>query len=344
MGSAVFLSGCLALTVGDVVQLVIGSTEYPAPATVEFGLADPDAGPVTLTGSLQNITTEEIVVLDVSVDGSAYSVDVPPLPFSVAASESVDVSLVFDPDDSGIATGTVSVTVERADGPFLINLTGEGNEPPVAYGAVTVQGGGLLDIRGTYRRTGEVVAGPAYDQGLDTDVTYDFPVYELPGSPYVIRAYNDTETFWVLDNDSDDGNGGTLLYSESFYAPAHALVAPSGDETTWVPQGAFAGPTVTGEIDSNAGEYAGLGETISVNYLYEDAEGDLEGETTFQWYEAGTIAGPYTAIAGATEPTLDLDGIDYYLKYLTCDVTPVATGGITGGETTRLGPIFVYGD
>lgn len=340
--AGLLLSGCLGITIDGSIEVVVDATPYGFGATLDFGIVDPDGEPATINATIQNISDADLVVTGISVEGSAFGVSAPQLPRTIESAGETAVSLTFDPDGSGAFDGSILVTIQRGDVPFVVNLAGEGNFAPVAFGAVTVQGGDLPAIRGTYRRAGSIT-GPAYDQGSQVDVDYDFPVYELSGTDYVIYAYDDGPTNWALDDDDDSGDGTTLLYGQSrTYAPAHALVAPSGT-TAWVPQGQFGGPTITGEIDASSGEYAGLGETISINYLFEDAEDDLEGDSTYQWYQSDFIGGPYSEITNATAPTLALE-IEHYFKYLTCEVTPVAATGIPVGTTVTLGPIFVYGD
>lgn len=64
-----------------------------------------------------------------------------------------------------------------------------------------------------------------------------------------------------------------------------------------------------------------LGETLNGTYTYSDADGDLEGETSFRWLRDGS------PINGATDMTYKLSGNDMETA-ITFEVTPVALTGL----------------
>ncbi len=74
-----------------------------------------------------------------------------------------------------------------------------------------------------------------------------------------------------------------------------------------------------------------LGVTLTGHYTYEDADGDIEGTSVYQWYRSNNASGAgKVAISGATLITysLQLDDIGYYISF---EVTPKAsTGSIEG--------------
>ena len=76
-----------------------------------------------------------------------------------------------------------------------------------------------------------------------------------------------------------------------------------------------------------------VGELLTANYTYEDAEGDVEGTSLYQWYRADDALGTNEmAITGATNLNYMLSVNDNG-KYLSFGVTPRAvTGALTGLE------------
>lgn len=77
-----------------------------------------------------------------------------------------------------------------------------------------------------------------------------------------------------------------------------------------------------------------IGQEISGTYTYSDAEGDQEGQSTYQWYEAvNNIGDGKDPIAGASTSKLiiteDLAG-----KFLAFEVIPTATSGTLVGDNT----------
>ena len=76
-----------------------------------------------------------------------------------------------------------------------------------------------------------------------------------------------------------------------------------------------------------------VGQVLTGNYAYADAEGDAEGTSTYQWYRYITSSGgSKTAIVGATSRTYTLGDSDKY-RYLSFEVTPVAATGTTTGAS-----------
>jgi hypothetical protein len=86
-----------------------------------------------------------------------------------------------------------------------------------------------------------------------------------------------------------------------------------------------------------------VGSTLTGNYTYSDADGDLQGASTFQWYRATDALGTgSTAIAGATSQTYTVVHADSSF-YISFQVVPVALTGSSPGAAVLLstysGPI-----
>jgi hypothetical protein len=104
---------------------------------------------------------------------------------------------------------------------------------------------------------------------------------------------------------------------------------------------ANAAPTATAV--SIAGT-ASVGQVLTGNYTYADAESNPQGISTFKWYRADDALGTNEiAISGEVAQTYTLAAADFN-KFIRFSVVPVATGGtLTGIETfsSRVGPICV---
>ena len=99
-----------------------------------------------------------------------------------------------------------------------------------------------------------------------------------------------------------------------------------------------AAPTATNVIitDGNGGNVE-VGDALTVNYAYNDAEGDGEGTTLFRWYSDGV------QIAGATATTTLYTPVDADKgTILTVRVIPIASSGeLTGLEVFSSGVTVV---
>jgi hypothetical protein len=85
--------------------------------------------------------------------------------------------------------------------------------------------------------------------------------------------------------------------------------------------------------DNNSGNIV-VGVTLTGNYTYNDADGDLEGTTTFQWLRNSV------AISGATSSTYTVDAADSGTT-VTFEVTPVAATGVASGSAVVSSGVFV---
>jgi hypothetical protein len=87
-----------------------------------------------------------------------------------------------------------------------------------------------------------------------------------------------------------------------------------------------------------------VGETLTGHYTYNDANLDAEGMSTYKWYRSDDASGTNkTAIAGATATTYLLQAADIG-KYISFEVTLVASTGTTTGvavENDKVGAIII---
>ncbi len=86
-----------------------------------------------------------------------------------------------------------------------------------------------------------------------------------------------------------------------------------------------------------------VGQELTGHYNYSDAEGDVEGTSTFKWYRSDNIAGlNKTAISGATALTYTLQGADEG-KHVSFEVTPVDENSNAGDpvESSRYGAVAI---
>ena len=94
-------------------------------------------------------------------------------------------------------------------------------------------------------------------------------------------------------------------------------------------------PTASGvSITDDNGGSAVAGDSLTGNYIYADADSDLEGTTTFRWLRDGV------AISGAAASTYTLVAADNG-TLITFEVTPVAMTGTTTGSAATSSAMVV---
>jgi len=82
------------------------------------------------------------------------------------------------------------------------------------------------------------------------------------------------------------------------------------------------------------------GRVVEASYVFEDADGDSEGESIYQWYIADSEGGSYAEIEGATRKVYPVKTSDTG-KYLKYSVTPVDILGTAGEAVQISSPIAI---
>ncbi len=130
-----------------------------------------------------------------------------------------------------------------------------------------------------------------------------------------------------------DDEGALMVFEVTPVATTGVLVGTAVQSTSIGPVlPANTAPIATGLLISGTTE---VGQVLTGSYSYDDADGDLEGVSTFRWLRDGV------AIAGAISATYTLMIADQN-AIVTFEVTPVAVSGVLNGtavESSGVGPI-----
>ncbi len=212
-------------------------------------------------------------------------------------------------------TGTLSgiPVVSSEVGPIL-----PANTAPTATGVAVT---GTLEV-------GQVLTGDYTFDDADGDLEGTSTYRWLRDGVEIVGATATTYTLDVLDD-------GTMISFEvtpvaaTGVSPGTAVVSPEvgpiGAANT-VPTASAV--TVTGTLE--------VGQILTGTYTYTDADGDLEGTSTFRWLRDGV------EIVGATALTYTLDVLDDGAM-ISFEVTPVAATGVSPGTAVvspEVGPVL----
>ena len=116
-------------------------------------------------------------------------------------------------------------------------------------------------------------------------------------------------------------------------------VAEDGTDKTYtlnITRSAGAAPIATSVTISGTNTE---GQVLTGSYTYTDVDSDAEGTSTFKWYRSDDASGTNkSAISGATSTTYTLQAADLG-KYISFEVTPVASAGLTTGTAVESTPV-----
>lgn len=137
-------------------------------------------------------------------------------------------------------------------------------------------------------------------------------------------------------NTAAAGSGSTAVVPGIYVNDGTQWKLVSGSSANSAP--AALNPVITGS--------QAVGAVETATYTYSDLDGDLEGTTTFQWYQATDNSGSTDVpIAGATSKIYQLASTDLG-KYIRVKITPYAATGVSPGAAvyTPYVPEPVYND
>ncbi|MGD0341532.1 MAG: hypothetical protein ABSA76_07485, partial [Bacteroidales bacterium] len=215
-------------------------------------------------------------------------------------------------------------------GPFTSSSTTVNSFPVASYAGISGLPHSGMTLTGTY------VYSDA-DSDPESGTTFQWYRGNSPGgaSPVTIgsglSSYTLTNSdvghyigFSVTPSSSSGSVPGNTVTSAVWTGPVLANSAPT-----------VASVNILGSLSVNS--------TLYGNYVYSDAEGDVEGSSGFQWYRASDASGTGSVtIPGATSLSYKLTNADT-LKYIGFSVQPAAITGTSPGTTitttTYVGPV-----
>lgn len=224
---------------GNLTSIVDGDATPTTADWTDFGSTDVTTGSLTRTFTIRNSGTLPLTVGAITFSGANaadFSVTISPNP-SIAAGNSSNVTVTFDPSGVGLRTATMSIVNNDSDeNPYNFAIQGTGTEQEM-----DVQGNAISIVNND--------ASPSL-----TDWT-DF------GSTGV--GVGVTRTFTILNTGTSTLNIGTITFSGGLFVlttPPSATVAPGGSTTfvvTFTPTGlGLAGSTINiVNNDSNENPY-----------------------------------------------------------------------------------------
>lgn len=329
------LTGCDNGTVppgGNLVFDVVfsdGEVEVSGDEVFDFGLTEAGGGSKTVTLIVTNNGESGLTVTALSVsDDTNYSLETPGLPGEIAAGQTGQYSLLFEPEESGALTADVSVTVDGLADPVTVSVTGEGNFAPVPRFGITVSGAEISGANGFYVR-----------DGMKAGAFNTRPNYIKNGSPvYYSYVYDsgDGDIWSIADVDNAAYGGNDPLYIDNAYDTSRLAPPLSG----WVDM-SYTGSALSVAVHDISGPNTTYGETLTADYLYFDAEDDPEaaGTAAYQWYrsDSGDPNGSYTAISGQTSSTYTTTVSDVG-RHIKVGITLTAESGFTAGSEVLSSP------
>ncbi len=247
----------------------------------------------------------------------------------------VEVNIAYDPsmiqvvDDNGDASNTVITTGADLD-----------MFQDAAYAPFTT--GGVDEVTGRINFTRGYNDLPAYRASVATNDA------EHTGKFARIRfkVLDQTQTELYFINNSaittQGGFDGTLAFDRNDYPillttgeyhVGYLVAAPLYINLPVAP--------VASAVSVSGDPY--VGETVTGAYTYTDDNFDAEVGSTYQWYIADALGGPYSPIVGATDSTYDIL-VANLGKYIAFEVTPknAATQESTGTAVMSTGVLVTY--
>lgn len=180
----------------------------------------------------------------------------------------------------------------------------------------------------------------------DHRVKFDYDNVNLSPGQEITPSGNSWGLHFSDWSDWDKSNDYSNNLSSDFAENQKIVVYEQGEQNPLY--GTPPGDANSAPIAENVfiGGYAESGVVLSGEYDYQDAENDLEGQSTYKWYRADDYTGTNAqAIIGETDQTYTLVNDDIG-EYICFEVTPYAQTGSSPGAAVKSsyeGPVVAAG-
>ena len=338
--SASPLSILAGATTGDITVTLNDDLLTESDETIVVTLEAPSSGSlgtdIVHTITVTDNDTPPVVTIINPADASSFA-EGSTIDFEATASDAEDGDLTdqinWNSDlDGDFATGGTPSVATLSLGTHTITASVTDASTMTANASITITITNDAPVASDVLVTGTLEVG----QVLTGSYTYSDTEGDLEGTSTFrwlrdgIEISGATATTYTLTVDDDGANISFevtpvaltgVLTGTAVESPQVGPIAPANSAPT------ASSVLVTGTLE--------VGQTLTGSYTFDDADGDLEGTSTFRWLRDGV------EISGATATTYTLT-VDDDGANISFEVTPVALTGVLTGtavESPQVGPI-----
>ena len=327
-----FLTACNPLQIqngGSYTFTLNLDKDYSHNETYDFGLQQAEKDSKTITGAVVYTGDTPVQVSSVDLSGTDhFTLDftgstITSFPATVSPGEELSFSLSFSPSASGSLNTDLNITINESQTVFTLHLTGTGNYAPTAKFGIVISNAEDSSVNGYY----------VYQYDPQSQ---NWIFNKTDQSGYTIQ--NNGDYGWELWNSS----GSNPLYYDSNYTsyPLSSswlvFVTGQGDPVSSLKADEGIGTSIS---------YINSGDILKGDFIYSDAENDVETGSIYTWSTADSPSGPWTVVQTGTETE---GKKDYTVKptdeglYLKLTVTPEDSNGFIGAPAKVISPNPVW--
>jgi hypothetical protein len=272
MAGLAFLAGCQGVSAGGNDQQQTTTLSLNT-ATLQFGSVRSGSSK-TLTFTATNSGPASVTVSGVSISSKYFTLLSPTVPMTVAAGQSVSVSVNFAPDAAGSFAATATVTSDASNTSMTLSLSGTGtssSESGDLGSSPSSEAFGSITIGSQQSETFTLTNNSSANVDISA-VSITGTGFQLSGiTPPLTLAGSQSTTFKVVFAPQSAGavSGGVTITSDASNSPL--TVALSGTGTTVVGQLSLSPPTLAlgsvavGASGSAQGALSATGASVDVS-------------------------------------------------------------------------------
>jgi len=312
-----------------------------------------------LSATLTNTGETSVTITQASISGTGLSLNSPSLPMTLAAGQSANFKVVFQPRSTGKATGSLTITSNAPNPTLTIPVSGIGTSPGLLSANPTSLGFGSVQV-GNSKQLSQVVTNTGGSNVTISQYTISGSGFNVSGfTPPLTLTPGQSSTFTVTYAPQSAGAPTGNISVASNASNANLTIPLSGTGTT---AGQLtSAPTSVGfsnvQVGTSQSQTVTLsnsgGSTVSISQALITGSGfSLSGmsvpvtlaagqSTTFQVsfvpQAAGTASGNIALSSGGSNSTLNvpLSGTALAPGFLTANPTSVAFGSVQVGNSQQ---------
>ncbi len=200
-------------------------------SSLDFGsvaVGNSKSDSITLTNSSAS-GGPSLTISQISTTGSAFSTLAPNLPLVLAAGQSSTLTITFSPTVAGVATGSLSITVEGSNQPATVPLTGSGLAPGQLAVSPSTLSFGNVNVGSSSNKTGTLTAGSTAI--TVSSAAWNGQGYSVSGITFpvtIASTQSVTFTATFAPQVAGSSNGGVSFVSDASNSPTNQAFTGTG--------------------------------------------------------------------------------------------------------------------
>lgn len=199
-------------------------------SSLTFGQEPLGKASTAQTLTITNTGSAQANIQSISCNNSSFTYNGPALPAALPPSQSVKVSVAFDPKSPGSISGVLSIASDATDSTLGVNVSGQGAAPVVSVSPASIPfGNEVVNSKSSSHTVTVSNTGLLAMNVTQVSVSASQFIASGPAAPFTIQPGSSVNYAVAFDPTAAQGYSGALsIASNAFNGPASASLSGTG--------------------------------------------------------------------------------------------------------------------